>query len=132
MEISKEICEFFESVPIMAFSTCDKKGDPNVVAVRFKKMVGPDTILIVDTHFDKTKKNVLENSRVAIAMWKGKQGYQIKGDARYHAEGGIFDEAANWAVSKGKTKPTKGVVEVKVTEIYSITPTYEEAGKRVA
>ncbi len=132
MKIPKEVKDFFNSVKIMAFATSDKNGNPNVVAIAYKKIVDNDTIWIFDTHFDKTKKNLLQNENVSIAMWEGKTGYQIKGIAKYHTEGKLFEEALEWANAHGKTKPTKGVVEIKVTEIYLITPTYEEAGKRVA
>lgn len=132
MEIPNDLKDFINSVNIIALSTCDKNKNPNVVAIRFKKIVGSDTIWIVDTYFNKTKQNLIQNSRVAIAIWKGKQGYQIKGNSKYHSEGKIFDDASHWATTQGKKSPNKGVLEVKVTEIYSITPTYEEAGKRLA
>ena len=117
----------------MAFSTVDKNDTPNVVAIAFKKIKDDETIWIFDTHFDKTKKNILENNKVAIAFWnkEKREGYQIKGIATYYSNDKIFEKAVKWAKEHGKKKPTKGVVEIKVTEIYSITPTYEEAGKRI-
>ena len=131
MRIPDEIKQFFESVPVMAFSTVDKNGTPNVVAIASKKIVNDDTIWIIDTFFNKTKKNILGTKKVAIAMWKGSKGYQIKGIAKYYSEGPIFEEAKNWILKLKPQKIVKGVVEIKVTEIYSITPTYEEAGKRI-
>ena len=132
MKIPDEIKQFFESVPVMAFSTADKDGKPNVVAIASKKIVNDDTIWVIDTFFKKTKENLLQNNKVAIAMWKEKKGYQIKGIATYHSKDKIFEEAKKWILQLKPNKIVKGVVEIKVTEIYSITPTYEEAGKRVA
>jgi len=126
-----EIKQFFESVSVMAFSTADKDGKPNVVAIGSKKIVNDNTIWIIDTFFKKTKENLLQNNKVAIAMWKGSKGYQIKGIAKYYSEGPIFEEAKNWILELKPQKIVKGVVEIKVTEIYSITPTYEEAGRRI-
>ena len=135
MRIPDEIKEFFDSVPVMAFSTVDENVNPNVVAIGIQRIVGDDTIWVFDTHFKKTKENILKNNKVSIAMWKRvnsrNKGYQIKGIAKYYSEGKLFKEAVNWSKMREKKKPTKGVVEIKVTEIYSITPSYEEAGKRI-
>ncbi len=132
MRIPNEVRDFFESVSIMAFSTTDKNGTPNVVAIGSKKIVNKDTIWVIDTFFKKTKKNFLQNNKVAIAMWKGLKGYQIKGRVkRYHSKGEIYDEAKKWILKLKPNKIVKGVVEIKATEVYSITPTYNEAGKRI-
>jgi len=131
MKIPDEIKQFFESVAVMAFSTADKDGKPNVVAIASKKIVNDNTIWVIDTYFKKTKENLLQNNKVAIAMWKRSRGYQIKGIAKYYSEGPIFEEAKNWILKLKPQKIVKGVVEIKVTEIYSITPTYEKAGKRI-
>jgi len=86
MDIPIEIKQFFESVPLMAFSTADKTGNPNVVAIASKKIVGVDKIWVIDTFFGKTKENLLQNNKVAIALWKEGKGYQIKGSSKYHSE----------------------------------------------
>jgi len=131
MRISIEIKQFFESVPVMAFSTTNNNGTPNVVAIASKKIVNNDIIWVIDTFFKKTKENILQNNKVAIAMWKEGKGYQIKGVSTYHSEGETFEEAKNWILKLRPQKIVKGVVEIKVTEIFSITPTYEEAGKKI-
>jgi predicted pyridoxine 5'-phosphate oxidase superfamily flavin-nucleotide-binding protein len=58
-------------------------------------------------------------------------GYQIKGTAKYHTDGNIFDEGKKWILQSKPNKIVKGVVEVKITKVYSITPTYETAGKEI-
>jgi predicted pyridoxine 5'-phosphate oxidase superfamily flavin-nucleotide-binding protein len=131
MKIPDEIIHFFEDVPIMAFSTADKNGKPNVVAIASKKIVNGDTIWIIDTFLKKTKENILQNNKVAIAMWKEGRGYQIKGVSIYHSEGKTFEEAKDWILKSKPQKIVKGVVEIKVTEIFSIAPSYEEAGKKI-
>ncbi len=132
MKIPDRVKQLFDEVPVMAFSTADKSGVPNVVAIASQKVVNEDTIWVIDTFFKKTLQNLFENNKVAIAFWKGKEGYQIKGLARYHTQGNVFEKAKEWILKLKPHKIVKGVVEVKVTEVYSITPTYEEAGKRVA
>ena len=131
MKISEEVKCFFELVPLMAFSTVDDKGYPNVVAIASKKIINDDTIWVIDTFMKKTKENVLQNNKVAIAMWKDSKGYQIKGTATYFSEGMVFEEGKEWILTIKPQKIVKGVVEIKVTEMYSITPNYDEAGTKI-
>ncbi|MCD4756100.1 pyridoxamine 5'-phosphate oxidase family protein [bacterium] len=131
MSIPEEIKQLFKSIPTIAFSTVDKNGNPNVVAIASKKIVSEDTIWIIDTFFKKTKENILQNNKIAIAMWKDGRGYQIKGLATYHSEGATFEEAKEWILELKPKKIVKGVAEVKITEIFSITPNYNEAGKKI-
>ena len=92
MKITNEIKDFFENTPYVAFSTADNNSNPNVVAIGAKKIVDNDTIWIIDTFFNKTKKNILQNNKVAFAVWIKGMGYQIKGIAKYHSDGNIFNE----------------------------------------
>jgi len=131
MKIPIEIKQFFESVPFMAFSTTDKNNNPNVNVVASKKIINDNTLWIIDTFFDKTKENILQNNKVAIAMWKGKEGYQFKGTAKYHSKGKIFEKAKQWILKLKPQKIVKGVVEVKVSEIFFLTPKYDKAGKKI-
>lgn len=133
MRIPEEIKQFADEVPIMAFATANPDGTPNVVAIGRKKIVGDETIWVIDTFFGKTKANILRNNKVAIAMWDAKklEGYQIKGTATYHSKGKVFEEGKDWVLKLKPNKIVKGVVEIKVTEIYDLTPVYGRAGKRI-
>ena len=131
MKISDEIKQFFESIPFAAFSTVDKEGNPNVITIASKKIINDDTIWVIDTYFNKTKTNISQNDKIAIALWKEGKGYQIKGTSTYYSEGKTFEEAKKWILKSKPQKIVKGVVEIKVTEIYSITPNYNEAGKKI-
>ena len=131
MKVPDKVKRIFDSVSIMAFSTVNKDGTPNVVAIGSKKIVNDDTIWVIDTFFKKTKENILQNNKVAIALWKDSEGYQIKGIAKYYSEGRVFDKGKKWILQLLPNKIVKGVVEIKVTEIYSITPKYGEAGKKI-
>ena len=93
MIIQDEIQEFFGQVPSMALSTTDDKSKPNVVAIGAKRIENNDTVWVIDTFFRKTKENILQNNKVAIAMWKDGKGYQFKGIAAYHSRGETFEKA---------------------------------------
>ena len=115
----------------MAFGTASKDGIPNVVAIGSKKVVGDNKIWIIDTYFKKTKRNLMENNKVSITMWQGSEGYQLKGEADYYSSGKLFNRAKKWILELKPGKKVKGVVEIKVTAIYSITPNPKEAGRRI-
>jgi len=132
MKIPDEIKKFFESVQIMVFGTSDKNGKPNVVAIGSQRIVNDETIWVFDAFFKKTKENLLQNNKVSICFWNGFKGYQIKGIAKYYTKGKLFKEALDWIYKvKSKKLIRKGLVEIKVTEIYSITPTFDKAGKEI-
>ena len=131
MIIPKEIKDFFEQVPFMALSTVDENGIPNVSAIASKKIISDDTVLTIDTFHDKTLHNILQNGNVAIAMWKDSVGYQIKGNAKVFTEGDFFESGKEWILKIKPQKIVKGVIEIKVTEIYYLTPSYDLAGKKL-
>ncbi len=131
MIIPKEIKDFFEQVPFMALSTVDENGIPNVSAIASKKIISDDTVLTIDTFHDKTLHNILLNGNVAIAMWKDSVGYQIKGKAKVYTQGDFFESGKEWILKTKPQKIVKGVIEIKVTEIYYLTPSYDLAGKKL-
>lgn len=131
MEIPKQIKEFFEQVPVMALATADNSGIPNVSAIASKKIVDGHTIYTIDTFHDKTLKNIKENPNISIAMWKDSEGYQIKGIAKHHTEGEVFNAGKEWILKLKPQKIVKGVIEIDITEIFYLTPDYNLAGKIV-
>ncbi len=129
--INNDIKALFEQVPTMALSTVNNDGIPNVSVIASKKIIDKNTIWTIDTFHNKTLENIKQNAQVAIALWKDAVGYQIKGTATYHTEGKIFDAGKEWILKLKPTKIVKGVIEIKVTNIYYLTPSYELAGKEV-
>lgn len=131
MKIPNEIKEFFGKVKFMSFATVDSNGMPNNVAIGSKKIVDDDTIWVIDTYFGKTKENILDNGKVAIMFMEYPDAYQIKGIAKYHSEGEVFEKGKEWILQIKPKKIVKGVVEIKVTDIFLVTSGYDTAGKRV-
>lgn len=129
--LTPEIKELFKQVPIMAIATSDNNGIPNVSAIGSKKIVNNSTILTIDTFHNKTLENIKQNGKVSIALWKDSTGYQIKGIAKHYSEGEIFEAGKEWILKIKPQKIVKGVIEIKVTEVFYLTPNYELAGKEV-
>ena len=131
MIIPKKIKDFFEQVPVMALSTVDKDGIPNVSVIASKKIISNDTIITIDTFHNKTLQNIKQNGNVAIAMWKDAVGYQIKGKAIVHTQGLFFEKWKTWILKIKPQKIVKGVVEIKITDAFYLTPTYDLAGEKM-
>ncbi len=119
LQIPVEVKNLFES-SIIAFGTCDKLMRPNIIAVTCRRVVGPNQILITDNFFNKTYKNLLENSQVSLSFWDedGKYAYQLKGNAQYMASGDWKKKVDTDPVNAGL--PHKGAVLINVTEIWDL------------
>ena len=132
MIISDEVRNLFEKESLVAFGTADKQGNPNVVPVFWKKIDSNETILLVDNFMKMSKENFLENSNVCISFWNTETGeaYKIKGEAAYYTKGKIYEEGKKFIQSKKPEGIPKGVVRVKVKEIYTIKPD-SNAGKKL-
>jgi len=128
MEMSMEIQDMINE-NLVHLATTSLDGIPNVVPVGGIRAISESELLIVDVLFDKTKKNLLENPDVAIAvevLGKGvPRGYQLKGRATIHTSGELFEEAEKMVeeMRKRRQGPTdlkvKSAVLVDVEEIYS-------------
>ena len=103
-----------------AFATADIEGQPNVIAVGGCEVVGEDKILITDNFMNKTRKNLLDNKKVAIAVWNsnGDEGYQIKGTAEYFTEGSWKKRVDKDPENEGLAH--KGAIMVNVEEIWDL------------
>lgn len=115
----------------MALATVDNKGVPNVVSIASKKVIDSSTILTIDTFHKKTIENIQQNAQVSIAMWKDSVGYQVKGTARYFTEGEVFEKGKEWILKLKPTKIVKGVIEVKIENVFYLTPDYDLAGNEI-
>jgi len=128
--MSEEIQETING-NLVHLATSSKDGKPNVVPVGGIRAISDSELLIVDVLFDKTKRNLLENSQVAIAveaLGKGMppRGYQLKGHAKIFTSGEMFERAEKmveemrkrWRGQHGDLK-VKSAVLVEVDEIYS-------------
>ncbi len=132
MIIPDEVKNLFEKQSLVAFGTADKQGNPNVVPIFWKEIIDGERILLIDNFMKMTKKNLLENSNVCLAFWDSKtdEAYKIEGEAAYYTQGSIYEQGKKFIQSKNPEAAPKGVVEIKVKEIYTIKPG-SEAGKRL-
>lgn len=132
MKIPDEVKKLFNEETIIAFATADKEGDPNVVPIYWKTIVNDETILLLDNFMKQTKQNIQENRKVCVSFWNMDSGkaYKIKGTAVYHSEGAIYDKGKEFMHSKKPGQTPRGIVEIRVEEIYTIG-SGPDAGKKL-
>ncbi len=133
MVIPDKTKAMFERTDLIAVGTADNKGIPNVVPIFWKKIIDKDTILLVDNFMHATKDNIVKNNKVCISFWdpQTEEAYKLKGTATYHTEGSVYEKGKKFIQEKKPDRIPKGVVEIKVTEVYDITPG-PNAGKKIA
>jgi predicted pyridoxine 5'-phosphate oxidase superfamily flavin-nucleotide-binding protein len=123
---------------LVHLATSSKDGKPNVVPVGGIRAISDSELLIVDVLFDKTKKNLLANPQVGIAvevLGKGMpRGYQLKGHAKVFTNGEMFERAEKMVEDmKNRWRghadlKVKSAVLVKIEEIYSTVRQKKEEG----
>jgi hypothetical protein len=127
--------EIFAKQGIFVLGTADLNGVPNAVPVGAVKILDDETLLVSDQYFNKTLKNLRENPKVAISFWEMGEGYQIKGRAKIHTEGKIYEETVEWIRKRseeiGRPLKSKGAIVIRITAIYSVSPG-SKAGQRVS
>jgi len=126
--ITEEMKEAANKTGLFAVATSSTDGVPNVVPIKFAKVISDDEILVMDNYMEKTEANIKENPRVAISCWyvdpetKNSHGFQFKGEAMFEYSGKNFDEGYQWVKSVRPNINPKAAVIVKVTSIYDLRP----------
>lgn len=148
MEMNDEVKEVINN-NVVHLATSSKDGKPNVVPVGLCRAISDHELLIVDVYFKKTRRNLEENSQVAIAVeaLEELRAYQLKGEAKIFTQGEFYERAMEILKEQNKVREKrisvwsekrpdladrfeklverhhqlrpKAVVLVDVTEIYS-------------
>ncbi len=117
---------------LMAFATCSKQGMPNVAYMLQYWWLGEDELVVGDVFMHATRDNIQENGQVSFCVWDEPtdRSYKFKGTARYETSGPAYDLANRNLHRKKPDKNFKGVVVVKIAEVYDVSRG-PNAGKRV-
>jgi hypothetical protein len=115
-------------------ATASRDGEPNVTPKGTLKLMDENHVLFADLFSLKTRKNLLENSKVAVTVVDATtaKGYQIKGTAEVVDSGSLFDETSKqMKESPAGLPPLHHVVKITVEAVFdqSVGP---EAGKQIA
>ena len=120
MKLSQIFVDFILSAEGKALATIGSQTGVHVVPVSSVKIVG-DEIILVNYFFGQTLRNITENPEVALACWKGLEGYQIKAQARHETEGELFDEVVVWIQDTIPGRVVKGVLILTPTKMFNVS-----------
>lgn len=93
MKMNNEIKQMLDE-NIVYLATASKEGKPNVVPIGLVHAISDNEVLIGDVWFKKTRKNLEENTQVAISFTDVKRwgSYQLKGKAKIYKSGEIYEK----------------------------------------
>ncbi len=120
-KLPKEVKEAIEKAILKqeAFpvATASNDSTANVAYITYLKPIDDETILIADNFLNKTRDNILANSKVSFAVLdEAKGSYQIKGTAKRLTEGEIFNHMQDWVVDE---LPREAAIVMTVEEVYN-------------
>ena len=115
-------------------ATASRDGVPNVTPKGSLKLMDENHVLFADLFSLKTRKNLLENSKVAVTVVDAAtaKGYQLKGIAEIITSGPLFEDASKQLKEAPRAlPPLHHVVKITVEAVFdqSVGP---EAGKQIA
>jgi uncharacterized protein len=113
-----------------ALATKGSDGRVNVVPVSTLKLAG-DEIVLVNYFFGQTLENIQINPEVALAYWKGLEGYQIQAVARHETMGPLFEEVVAWIKEILPERVVKGIVVLTPQSVRDVSADSARAGQVV-
>jgi predicted pyridoxine 5'-phosphate oxidase superfamily flavin-nucleotide-binding protein len=124
VNIPKEILDVLaapDSAKMIA--TIDTEGTPNVVPLWSITAVDSETIAFAELFIKRTKENLQNNKKVAIAVFKGPMsGYQLKGNfVGFQTTGPLFKSFSE-NVKKAMNMQIKSVGLIKIDAVFSASP----------
>lgn len=134
IKMNEQVKELLTKQRTIVLATAAPNGIPNVVPIHSKHIIDDETIMITNQFMNKTLKNMQKNPQVAITFWEGIRGYQIKGNCVIENSGELYEKAVNgvaaYAKSKNVSLKCNGIILIKVTEVYDVSPG-PNAGKQI-
>ena len=130
VKLTDQIKESLTGTKTAFLATASKDGVPNVVPIGAFKLLDDETLLISDQFFNKTARNLKENSRIALSFWGDKGGFQLKGMATVHTGDDVFRDDVAWMKEIRPNLTPKSAVVVKITDVYNIKGG-ADAGKKI-
>jgi predicted pyridoxine 5'-phosphate oxidase superfamily flavin-nucleotide-binding protein len=115
-------------------ATASRDGEPNVTPKGTLKLMDEHHVLFADLFSLKTRKNLLENSKIAVTVVDAAtaKGYQLKGTAEIVTSGPLFEDTSKHLKESPKgLPPLHHVVKIVVEAVFdqSVGP---DAGKQIA
>jgi uncharacterized protein len=120
VKIPSELQEFLKGKAGW-IATAAKDGTPNVSIKGSLRLLDEEHLVFADIVSLKTRKNLLENPRVAVMVYEDatRRGYMFKGTAELSSSGPLYDQTVE-IIKKAMPQlpPAKYVVKVAVESIW--------------
>ena len=133
MQIPNDAKGLMNQKKIIALATASKEAVPNVVYMLQYWWYQPDILVIGDLFMNATRRNLQETGHASFCVWDENtdHSYKFIGTATYETSSEAY-EFANANLHKKKPGMSfKGVVVIKVTEVYDASRD-KNAGKLIA
>ena len=125
-QMPQTVMEKFADMEAAKFmATVDDSGNPNVVPVLSVMPFGEETLVFVDMMMNKTRKNLLDNKKVAVSvLTKDGISYQAKGTFEgFQNSGPLFDMFASHPLLKYNAySGPRAVGLIHVDSVYTACP----------
>ena len=117
IKLPNVVQEAISKQEIFPVATCDKRGMPNVVYIKYLKVIDDKTVLIADNYLHKTRDNILGNPKITFVVLDDEKGsFQVKGSAKRLIDGPMYGEVQKWVPAK---LPREAAVVVHVEQVYN-------------
>jgi predicted pyridoxine 5'-phosphate oxidase superfamily flavin-nucleotide-binding protein len=116
MKLTEKQIDLLKRRKIVVLATSSLEGEPQAILVEVNQ-VKDDKIIITDNEMETTRKNLLENNKVALLAFEEDYSYCLKilGEAEYCIKGEYFDFVKN--LETNKRRSPKGAVVITVKEV---------------
>ncbi len=115
-------------------ATASRDGVPNVTPKGSLKLLDEHHVIFADLFSLKTRKNLLENKKVAVTIVDAAtgKGYQLKGTAEVIDSGPLFEDVSKkLKESPKRLPPLRHVVKITVEAVFDQS-VGADAGKQIA
>ncbi len=117
MALPGAVVEAFKAGGVVSVATASADGTPNVIYVGYSKLLDDGRLVIADNYFDKTRKNIEENPKVAVLIRSEEMGsFQVKGPCKRLTSGPEYDDMLTWVAD---THPRAAAVVIDIEEVYN-------------
>lgn len=101
----------------VVLATCSSEGVPNAIWASCCKLLEDGRFVIADNYFDKTRANILENTKVAVTVLSDDVGsVQIKGVCARLTEGPEYEDMLTWV---SENHPREAACVISIEEVWN-------------
>ncbi|MCD6405384.1 MAG: pyridoxamine 5'-phosphate oxidase family protein [Planctomycetes bacterium] len=107
----------FKAGGTVSVATASAEGAPNVIYVGYSKLLDDGRLVIADNYFNKTRKNIEDNPKIAVVVGSADVGsVQVKGTCKRLTSGPEYDDMLTWVADK---HPRAAAVVIDIEEAYN-------------